>query len=93
MEPSGFEWDEAKRRSNLAKHGIDFPLATAVFGTPYVFQEAGSVGDEQRWRATGWLGDRCVSVIFTHWNGLFRLISARRARHAERQHYQEIFAH
>lgn len=25
-----FEWDEAKRRSNLAKHGVDFTDAAQV---------------------------------------------------------------
>jgi uncharacterized DUF497 family protein len=93
MEPAGFEWDDAKRRINLAKHGIDFLDATAVFDAPYVVKEARSAGDEQRWRATGWLIDRFVTVVFTERNGLYRLISARSARHEERKHYQEIFAH
>jgi uncharacterized protein len=26
-----FEWDEAKNRSNLQKHGIDFETAVLVF--------------------------------------------------------------
>jgi uncharacterized DUF497 family protein len=93
MEPRGFEWDEAKRRSNLAKHRIDFLDATPLFDAPYHLNPARSVGDEQRWQATGWLIDRCVTVIFTERNGLFRLISARSARHAERQQYQAIFSH
>lgn len=29
--PKQFEWDEAKRRANLAKHGIDFVGCEAVF--------------------------------------------------------------
>lgn len=29
-----FEWDPVKDRSNLAKHGISFVLATAVFDDP-----------------------------------------------------------
>ncbi len=32
-----FEWDEAKRESNLTKHGIDFPLAEMLFdGRPVI---------------------------------------------------------
>lgn len=26
-----FEWDAAKNESNLAKHGVDFPFAVAMF--------------------------------------------------------------
>ena len=29
-----FEWDEAKRRSNLAAHGIDFEDAIAIWEGP-----------------------------------------------------------
>lgn len=36
-----FEWDEAKARSNLTKHGIDFADATAVFEDDYVLFDAG----------------------------------------------------
>jgi uncharacterized DUF497 family protein len=29
-----YEWDKAKNRSNIAKHGIDFADAVAVFEDP-----------------------------------------------------------
>jgi uncharacterized DUF497 family protein len=29
-----FAWDEAKRRSNLEKHGVDFGLARSIFNGP-----------------------------------------------------------
>jgi uncharacterized protein len=29
-----FEWDDAKARSNLAKHGVSFPEAATVFADP-----------------------------------------------------------
>jgi uncharacterized DUF497 family protein len=29
-----FEWDEARARSNYAKHGVSFALAQKVFGDP-----------------------------------------------------------
>jgi len=29
-----FEWDEGKRLSNLAKHGLDFRRAVDVFDRP-----------------------------------------------------------
>ena len=30
-----FEWDENKNRANIAKHGIGFEQAKAVFDDPY----------------------------------------------------------
>ena len=30
------EWDENKNRANIAKHGIDFEQAKAVFDDPYL---------------------------------------------------------
>ena len=32
----GFEWDEAKRRANVAKHGLDFLRVTRIFEGPMV---------------------------------------------------------
>ena len=32
--PLSFEWDEAKAKSNLAKHGVSFEEASTVFGDP-----------------------------------------------------------
>ncbi len=32
--PLGFEWDDAKAKSNLAKHGVSFEEAATVFGDP-----------------------------------------------------------
>ncbi len=34
-----FEWDEAKRQSNIEKHGIDFAEAVAIYeGFVYTFR-------------------------------------------------------
>jgi uncharacterized protein len=32
-----FEWDEAKARLNVAKHGVTFDKAKAVFSDPFAF--------------------------------------------------------
>ena len=34
-----FEWDEAKRLSNILKHGIDFADAIAMFGSHFIETE------------------------------------------------------
>ena len=31
----GFEWDDSKALSNVAKHGISFDEATTAFSDPY----------------------------------------------------------
>jgi len=30
-----FEWDSAKARENLQKHGVEFLEATTIFGDPF----------------------------------------------------------
>jgi len=59
-----FEWDPAKARSNLAKHGVDFGPAIRVFDDPFalVEQEPGSI-DEERWRQSALYG-----VSFYFWS-------------------------
>ncbi|MEE8393500.1 MAG: BrnT family toxin [Rhodospirillales bacterium] len=36
MDEDGFEWDEEKRLTNIAKHGIDFRDIPLAFGFPYI---------------------------------------------------------
>jgi uncharacterized DUF497 family protein len=42
-----FEWDESKRQTNLAKHGIDFRDAIRVFDGP-VFESTNRRRGEDR---------------------------------------------
>jgi uncharacterized protein len=87
-----FEWDEQKRLENLRKHGIDFVDAKEIWqGTVLEVPSAQQAHGEQRYIAYGVLDGRIIAVVFT-WRGESRrLISARRARSYERQHYQDIF--
>ncbi len=44
-----YEWDEAKNRTNLAKHGLSFEDAERVFAGPYVtFEDDRFVHGEER---------------------------------------------
>jgi uncharacterized protein len=86
-----FEWDERKRRSNLAKHGLDFIDIDAVFDGPHVVVPSAYDGEEERFLAIGLLEGRCVTVVFTFRSESIRVISFRRARHEERQKYQELY--
>lgn len=86
-----FEWDEAKRRGNIEKHGIDFVRAQEVFDGRPILTYASSRSDEARYVTVGLLLGRCCAVVWT-WRGTgaVRLISARRARHGEERAYREL---
>jgi len=81
-----FEWDERKRRSNLAKHLIDFQDAGQVFDGP-VFEKVQRRHGEDRILAIGLMQDVEIVVIYTIRGNRRRIISARRAHRDERQAY------
>ena len=86
--PMAFEWDENKRQSNLAKHGVDFVRAAKIFRNPVLeaLDESEYLGEE-RFKAIGqWDGD-CLIVIYT-WRGENRrIIAAWKARRHEQEEY------
>lgn len=82
-----FEWDEAKRAANLHKHGVDFIRAQLVFDGRPVVTAASDHPEEPRFLTVGEIDGRVYSVIWTWRRGAIRIISARRARHAERERY------
>lgn len=91
LEIVGVEWDEAKNQRNLEKHGLAFPLAVRIFQEPVLVRldDRFDYG-EDRFLATGTLADRCVTVVFTlRSDGVFRLISARRANTHEQGAYRQ----
>ena len=56
-----YEWDEAKNRKNIAKHGLSFEDAEQVFSGPCVTFEDDRVDyGEQRLIALGLLAGRLV---------------------------------
>ena len=86
-----FEWDEAKRLRNLKKHGLDF------YDVDLVFQEKVAIvpsnddkSGEERFLATGMLEGRFVTVVYTMRGEVYRIISFRRARNAEKNRYQTL---
>jgi uncharacterized DUF497 family protein len=84
-----FEWDEAKYRSNLAKHGISFVQAADLIRTGDFYQKKSSYESEERIMATGIIDDRYVTVIYTLRNAAVRITSARIARKQERNDYEK----
>ena len=82
----GFEWDEAKRSSNIDKHGIDFRDAVGIFDEPHLtFPSVRK--DEERQVTLGLLGATVIALVWTDRDGTIRLISARAARRHEREIY------
>jgi uncharacterized protein len=88
-----FEWDEAKNRQNLARHGINFETAVLVFDDPHALSDQDRVvDDEERWQTLGTIGAIVVLVAHTSREEdseeVIRLISARKASSAERKTYE-----
>ena len=88
-----FEWNEAKRRSNIEKHAIDFRDVAAVFDGRLVMSRQSSRDREERFVTVGAISGRIVAVVWT-WRGenCIRIISARRARDAEERHYRRLLS-
>ena len=87
-----FEWDEAKARINLRKHGVAFEDAMAVFSDPFALTRQDRIeGGELRWQTLGMAGG-CLLLLVAHTvrdelDGLevIRIISARAADRKERK--------
>lgn len=85
-----YEWDPAKARLNLKKHGIDFADAVSVLEHDLALTMRDAFTQhEERWITVGMdaLG-RLLVVVYT-WRGGLRLISARPAAARERRQYEE----
>jgi uncharacterized DUF497 family protein len=75
-----FEFDEAKSRSNLEKHGMDFVQAQELWKDPDLIEIPAKTTDEPRSLIIGRLGDKHWSAVITHRNENIRIISVRRSR-------------
>jgi uncharacterized DUF497 family protein len=88
-----FEWNEAKHRANVAKHGVGFDEARKVFSDPRVIiREDRVVEGEERLHAIGYVGRVLLVVHTVREDGLgaiIRIISARKATPGERRLYEE----
>ena len=86
-----FEWDEAKNRANIRKHGMDFADAEQMFsGVLMVLPDTREEYGEERWMGVGFTNGRLATVAFTERpGGTIRIISLRRAKGAEQKEYEE----
>jgi uncharacterized DUF497 family protein len=88
-----FEWDQAKAKSNLKKHGISFEEARSAFYDDLAIQFYDeSPDDEERFILLG-MSNLSRILIVVHCergddNEILRIISARKATNSEQQHYR-----
>jgi uncharacterized protein len=84
------EWDRAKKRSNFAKHGLDFEDAEQVFTGPCVtFEDDRFDYGEERLITLGLLAGRVVIIAHAPRGEATRIISMRKASRREQKIYQE----
>lgn len=87
------DWDEAKRRRNLRKHGIDFIGCEAVFeGDTLTMEDIRFSYDELRFVTIGFLENRIVTVVHAETTRTIRIISIRKATNREQKIYFQYFA-
>ncbi len=91
-----FEWDPAKAKTNVTKHGITFEQASGVFRDPMALTmlDKESSNEEDRWITLGQVnGQHYLVVVHTYRDQqdnavTIRLISARPATKHEIKQYE-----
>ena len=91
-----FDWDNNKNQSNIAKHGISFEEAIAIFDDPNIvtYEDTRFNYGETRFVSIGQIilvtqeKTVIIVVIHTQRNQTIRLISARKANERERKRYE-----
>ena len=83
-----YEWDPAKARSNLEKHGIDFTSVSDFEWDTAVIRRSDRRG-ETRFTVYGYIRDRLHSLAFTTRGDRIRIISFRTANEREMRYYAQ----
>lgn len=88
-----FEWDEAKAKSNIKKHGVSFEEAKSVFFDEFAIQfydDTSSQLEEDRFLLLGSSNESNLLLVCHCERGnedRIRIISARKATNSERKYY------
>lgn len=84
-----YEWDEAKRKANLAKHGVDFADAVGALEDPANLTIEDEAEGEARFVTLG--SDVVGRMLYVVWTergpDVIRIISARKASPGEARYY------
>jgi uncharacterized DUF497 family protein len=87
-----FSWDESKRDWVLAERGIDFlRVAYSFFDGRPLLTVPTLRDDEERFLSIGPMEGKLFAVIWMWRDGTIRIITARRARHAEERRYRALY--
>jgi uncharacterized protein len=83
-----YEWDEDKNRLNIASHHIAFEAAERFEWSNAIIE----IDDREDYRelremATSFIGSTLHVMIFTERDGVYRIISLRKATKKEKQIY------
>jgi hypothetical protein len=84
-----FEWDPAKAKANIVRHGVSFDEAQAVFADSHAIELLDDSPSEERWRLLGRAGPTILLVVYTERGDRVRIISARKASKREQKAYLE----
>lgn len=83
-----FEYDSNKSSANAQKHGIDFDEAKALWQDEYLLEIALQFPDEVRYLCIGKIEGKYWSAVITYRQETIRIISVRRSRKEEIEHYE-----
>lgn len=88
-----YTWDEAKRRENLRKHGVDFAIVEGFDWLNSIASEDDSERyAEARFISIGPIGDRLYVLVWSpRGDDEVRVISLRKADKRERKRHEEEF--
>lgn len=86
-----FDWNEAKRLSNMSKHKLDFVDAVACFADPdrLVWDDVRMDYGERRINMLARHSGRLFHITYTLRGSITWMISARKANDREKKRYEE----
>jgi len=84
-----FEWDNIKAASNWRDHGVTFDQAAKAVGDAFAVEaiDDREAYDEERINLLGMCDGVILHVTYTERGERLRIISARRAKRHEQDHY------
>lgn len=83
-----FEYDPDKSAANRQKHGIDFDEAQTLWDDDRLLEAPANSADEPRFLVIGMIGPKHWAAVCTYRGNHVRIISVRRARKQEIEHYE-----
>jgi uncharacterized DUF497 family protein len=91
MKTVSFEWDDAKNKENMRKHGVSFFEAQHTFLDPnrVVVEDVHHSAEEERYYCIGRVGDGIMTVRFTYRESVIRIYGAGYWRKGKRTYEQQ----